>query len=373
MVPSIHIKDHSLIAWLLEDDVDTDSLCVSYEIDTGILRSWESSSPVTRHDRSRDPLIYVFPSLLALAAEHDDLGLMQTLIDRGVESLDSEALLKAVKCGANQDTVCFLLELSEKITPHSRGPYGLTTLCHTIHKRDYTMVNLLAGRVGINKRSSWKSLNPLGVAVAASGATAAGILLNNGADSNALVARDGMTLKHYEDSVLWRLSPLLGAIDTGDLSMIKLLIVHEAEVDYLPNQGLMRTPLQRAAENGHFEVVKYLLDRDVKVDQVPCYNGGTELQFAAIGGYVGIATLLVEHGADVNYAPARGHGRTAFEGAAQWGRLDMVLFLVQAGDDLSLQFGTDGETQGERAVRFARSSGHLALSRFMQKLCDQRM
>lgn len=64
----------------------------------------------------------------------------------------------------------------------------------------------------------------------------------------------------------------------------------------------------------------------------PALRGGvTALQLAAIGGYVGIALLLLEKGADVNAPAAKFHGRTALEGAVEHGRIDMLKLLHNAG------------------------------------------
>ena len=59
--------------------------------------------------------------------------------------------------------------------------------------------------------------------------------------------------------------------------------------------GVKRTPLQEVAEIGCFKVVIYLLHRGADLHAPPAYNrGGTALQLAAIGGYLGIATVFLE-------------------------------------------------------------------------------
>ena len=74
----------------------------------------------------------------------------------------------------------------------------------------------------------------------------------------------------------------------------------------------------------------------------------TALQFAAISGSMSVVTLLIQKGANVK-APAIGvHGRTALEGAAEHGRLDIVQLLLKLGV----------EAAGSRAIQFAREKGH---------------
>jgi ankyrin repeat protein len=75
---------------------------------------------------------------------------------------------------------------------------------------------------------------------------------------------------------------------------------------------------------------------------------GTALQFAAIAGSMSVVTTLVQAGADVNAPVICGWGRTAIEGAAEHGRLDIVQFLLDLGVEAS----------GSRAMQLARKEGH---------------
>lgn len=150
--------------------------------------------------------------------------------------------------------------------------------------------------------------------------------------------------------------------------MIRLLVENGADVDHGPRLGLIRTPLQRAAEIGNFEAVEYFLDMGAPVDSAPFYSGATPLQLAALGGYVGIATLLLENGADVDHLPAEGQGRTALEAAAEWSRPDMMSLLALWNVNFDLVVDNDGRTQYERALVFAEERGQMASKRFVQRL-----
>ncbi|KAF1972385.1 ankyrin, partial [Bimuria novae-zelandiae CBS 107.79] len=149
------------------------------------------------------------------------------------------------------------------------------------------------------------------------------------------------------------------------------LVEGGAGIDYERKTGLLRTPLQRAAEASNFEIVSYLVDRGALIDTSPVYSGATALQLAAMNGYVGITTFLLEHDANPNYPPAKGEGRTAFEAAAEWGRIDTMSLLMGAGVDLDMQIGDPPCTQYERSVGFAEKNGYMASKRFVQHLYSQ--
>ncbi|KAF2034443.1 ankyrin [Setomelanomma holmii] len=150
--------------------------------------------------------------------------------------------------------------------------------------------------------------------------------------------------------------------------MVQLLVENGAEIDHGPRLGLIRTPLQRAVEIGKFDMVQYLLKRGAPVDSAPFYSGGTPLQLAAIGGYVGVATLLLETGADPNHLPAKEHGRTALETATEWSRIDMMSLLVSKNVNLDLVVDENDETQYRRALDFAEKRGQMASKRFLERL-----
>jgi hypothetical protein len=214
-------------------------------------------------------------------------------------------------------------------------------------------------------------LSPLGEAIIRRDREAVGMLLSHGANPNALVCQE----KAWDSpggSELHRATPLLAAIDMGDLTMVQQLLATGAASDHPPQQGLLRTPLQRASEVGNFEVVRHLLNYGVPVDSTPCYSGGTPLQLAAMSGHVGIATLLLEHGANVNHPPAEGHGLTAFEAAVSWGRCDMLFLLVHWKVDLGLVFESHGVTQYKRALLLAKRHGQMATRRFVEHLRPQK-
>lgn len=91
--------------------------------------------------------------------------------------------------------------------------------------------------------------------------------------------------------------------------------------------------------------------------------GATALQVSAIKGYVGIAIMFLDTGAEVNAQAVVQHRRTALEGAAEHGRLDMVQLLLNAGVRLS----GFGDAQYRKALELALKNGHHAVKRLIEK------
>ena len=111
------------------------------------------------------------------------------------------------------------------------------------------------------------------------------------------------------------------------------------------------------------ELVELLIEYGAEINSPPAEKfGATALQFAAIGGYIGIAFVLLGHEADVNAPPARSEGRTALEGAAEHGRTDMVQILLNSGCIIT----GDGQEQYERALERASENGHHAVRKLLE-------
>jgi ankyrin repeat protein len=402
---AMHTKDQDMLEWLLDLGLETDEVSL---IDMGLRLVPKRDGAVNVLDESE---MSRWPSLLSIAAVSDNTDLAHFLIEHGVESMDSRALYRAIRGKVSTAMLNVLMDFSDRPPCPKRSEYGSAALRDTIRSQDYALVEILAKRTDTNcivsnpppDRKEWydgEPRSPLGESITTGDVEMVRILLTNEADPNALASiYDNMEVDDLEGDALevmplQRRNPLLMAIDCEDLSMIQLLIESGAEVDSPRRLGLLRTPLQRAAETGKFEIVKFLLHQGAIVDQGPFYNGATALQLAAIGGYVGIAKLLLEHGADPNHPAAKGDGRTALEGAAEWGRLDMVMLLVEAGVNLDQAspgydsdpyFGevryktwnglSENSTQCTRAIHLAKLRGHLAklrghlaLSRILQEM-----
>ncbi|KAI4686900.1 uncharacterized protein J4E84_005271 [Alternaria hordeiaustralica] len=374
------INDFKLCKWLLQIGMDPDEFYVEHDLDFSITKTprLHCSFPggigtLKLYDG------HMIPSLLAVAAENSDVDWMKFLVTEGVYVVDSMALLRAIKLRATIATIHFLLDAAKPRISSAERNYGVAALRQAISYRDILRIEVLCGVVHINgiepseeEFESSVGISPLGEAIIANDSGMVQLLLEHCASPNAFVSFEGLKMSEHIKSHMRRVTPLLAAIDVQSLPLVKILVQHGAELQYTRNMGISRTPLQRAAETGRFDIVDYLVGQGAIIDTTPVYSGGTALQLAAMSGFCGIAAFLLEQGADPMYPPAKGHGRTAFEAAAEWGHVDTMSLLMQWNVNLDAQFGEPPESQYERAFYFAENNGFMAASRFVEHLYEQR-
>lgn len=87
------------------------------------------------------------------------------------------------------------------------------------------------------------------------------------------------------------------------------------------------------------------------------------MQFAAIGGYIGIFEHLLEHCADPNAPCSSAYGRMPLEGAAEHGRFDMAVYI--------LKLGPRPHSKVEKAAKLAKGNGHSAIVEVLQGIPEQ--
>ena len=132
---------------------------------------------------------------------------------------------------------------------------------------------------------------------------------------------------------------LLDAASNGDAAKCVQLIKSGVPVESIDSAG--RTALDWAVEKQHIEVVQTLLDMGANVNHVDTHNGATPLMYTAVAlNWKGwppstrdernrIAVLLIEHGANVNYAEPEGN--TTLHLAVQDRNPELIRILLKAG------------------------------------------
>jgi len=120
------------------------------------------------------------------------------------------------------------------------------------------------------------------------------------------------------------------------------------------------TPLHFAAYGGNLGVAKLLLDRGAPIDRrANTKFRNTPLQVSLLTGQEEMAAFLVSRGADVRIE--QDEGFTALHEAAQIGSEKLISLLLDAGADPNSR-GKDGRTP----LSIARKSGHEAAAKLLQ-------
>ena len=141
----------------------------------------------------------------------------------------------------------------------------------------------------------------------------------------------------------WNETAIQAATQMGDKPIIELLIGRGAPVDFFT-----------ACVLGRMDDVKAELDADPARVNARGVHDLPALYFAAIGGDIQLAKLLIDTGADVN---AKAEAAAPIHGAVMGGSAAMVRLLLESGADPSLP-----DYKGRGARRLAEEMDHRDLA-----------
>jgi len=177
-------------------------------------------------------------------------------------------------------------------------------------------------------------------------------LVSAGADVNA------------RESIQFRYStPLIAAALAGHLQVVETLLAAKADVNAFDgpvkdNQKFGTTALMLASGKGHLGVVQALLAANADVKSRDA-DGTTALMLAAETNHPEVVKVLLAAKADPSPKWKEGGGRSALVKAMMGGYLDVAMLLVEAGANVN-----DTTNYGESALRIAArgtTPQHLAL------------
>jgi ankyrin repeat protein/serine/threonine protein kinase len=155
-------------------------------------------------------------------------------------------------------------------------------------------------------------------------------------------------------------TPLHAAANAGKPVMVALLL--EANPSRLNDVGPnLCTPLQLAVMRGRRDVVELLLSRKPNLDWRSSY-GTTALHLAIQLQAKDLATLLVEHGADVDAATTglTNSGITALMLSAEAAHLDLMKLLLDHSAQIELT-----DRRGMTALNFASAAGQVEAAKLL--------
>jgi ankyrin repeat protein len=304
---------------------------------------------------------------LASAIRMGHREMVELLLQNGANPFDAEVLRAAIP--DRRDMLRFLFGEDRK-QRSGRKRVGAYTLKFAMGNAEVLgsllengLVNFIVAEDPIaeprpGNGSTHEMLTPLGLAIIGlsgfceSNIGAVELLLRAGSDPNGIARIKAPGTRIGQTAFML-------ALETGSEDLVRLLVVHGADVNKKPHLFIKQTPLQYAAELGNLDMVQLLLELGAEVNGEPSsWSGGTALQFAAISGNCNVAAELLEKGAQLYAPPSKVNGRWPLEGAAENGRLEMIQFLWRAKEFFMDDTGFE-RRHCLRAMDFARSNGHL--------------
>ncbi|KAI0906918.1 ankyrin repeat-containing domain protein [Ustulina deusta] len=283
--------------------------------------------------------IYNAGSLCAAIETRQNSIIQQLLTNRRSKPVDHDLEVTAVGIAAESGDLGLLRSLLEHPPSRQFGPLPL--LWHNFQR-----VTSKREEYGPIMRRLWGS--PLA-------------LLARQKDDWAVEACSKLLKSGFRpDELTWSV-----ASGSNNLTFIQFLLDHDQryEKDYGHDGSRLKIPgpLITAIKNRNKELVTLLLRAGVDVNEHD--SGATALQWAAIKGHLGIAKYLLDLGAQVNALPAESHGRTALEGAAECGGLDMLELLLASGAHKTGRL----HRYFVRAVKRAMAEGHHTAANLLKQ------
>ncbi|KAG6618897.1 50S ribosomal protein L11 [Phytophthora cinnamomi] len=162
------------------------------------------------------------------------------------------------------------------------------------------------------------------------------LLLTHGADTN-VTDSSGV-------------SPLLSAVQRGDLEVVEMLVEYGANVNLCNTDNVSAVHVAVACQA--LPVLQLLLEFDAFVNTKNTYNGKTPLHLAAQSGSLPMCKLLLSHGGSIHHKTTRG--------------LDVVALARSHGHDsvarLCLNFGNDQKMAQRESSKMSQTAAGASTS-----------
>lgn len=309
--------------------------------------------------------------ILSYAMENSDENIVKYLVENGADmySYEITALYQAV-LNLNPKLVEYFLDKGASIekaggtdvygnimmaaagskfnNSNDKSPVDLTLLEKSaensakitemlIEKADKNIIN-----------DSLEGKTPLIIAVGNSYIDTAKILIENGADVNAIDFEGWSALSYAVNNGDIEIAKLLltnrakikdelliaikSPIVESSINMMKLLIDNKANINYTDENGF--NPLNIAIESGDMEVTKFLITNGANVNSL-MQDGVSLIGYAIAQNNMDLLQILIENGANVNYTVGDSWANTPLQTASRLGLDNVVRILLTRNVDIN--------------------------------------
>lgn len=311
------------------------------------------------------------PYILSYAIENSDENIIKYLVENGADmySYEITALYQAV-LNLNPKLVEYFLDKGASIekaggtdvygnimmaaagskfnNSNDKSPVDLTLLEKSA-ENSAKIMQMIIDKVDkklIN--DSLEGKTPLIIAVGNSYIDTAKILIENGANINAVDIEGWSALSYAVNNGDIEIAKLLlenkakikdelliaikSPIVESRINMMKLLIDNKANINYTDENGF--NPLNIAIESGDMELTKFLITNGANVNSL-MQDGVSLIGYAIAQNNMDLLQILIENGANVNYTGGDSWANTPLQTASRLGLDNVVRILLTRNVDIN--------------------------------------
>lgn len=309
--------------------------------------------------------------ILSYAMENSDENIVKYLVENGADmySYEITALYQAV-LNLNPKLVEYFLDKGASIekaggtdvygnimmaaagskfnNSNDKSPVDLEALEKSA-ENSAKITEMLIGKADKNIiNDSLEGKTPLIIAVGNSYIDTAKILIENGANINAVDFEGWSALSYVVNNGDIEIAKLLlenkakikgelllaikSPIAESRIDMIKLLIDNKANINYSDDDGF--TPLNIAIESGDMELTKFLITNGANVNSL-MQDGVSLIGYAIAQNNMDLLQILIENGANVNYTGGDSWANTPLQTASRLGLDNVVRILLTRNADIN--------------------------------------
>ena len=309
--------------------------------------------------------------ILSYAIENSDENIVKYLVENGADmySYEITALYQAV-LNLNPKLVEYFLDKGASIekaggtdvygnimmaaagskfnNSNDKSPVDLTLLEKSA-ENSAKITEMLIGKADKNIiNDSLEGKTPLIIAVGNSYIDTAKILIENGANINAVDFEGWSALSYAVNNGDIEIAKLLlenkakikdelliaikSPIVESRINMMKLLIDNKANINYTDENGF--NPLNIAIESGDMELTKFLITNGANVNSL-MQDGVSLIGYAIAQNNMDLLQILIENGANVNYTGGDSWANTPLQTASRLGLDNVVRILLSRNADIN--------------------------------------